>query len=273
MDRGVRTAVVTGGTRGIGRALANELLLRGCNVVICGRTDRSVEEAVSNLLMAHGPERVGGWACDVSDPAQVQALWDASVERFGAVDIWINNAGLIHEPRLVGDLPEDAVRAVVGANLIGSLNGSKVAMAGMGARGGAVYNLMGFGSDDSVVPGMSVYGATKAALRYLGDALAKDAEGTDVITGTISPGIVLTELLDTTFNPARAERQRVILNRLTDTAETVAPWIADRVLANTTQGARIVWLTRRRKLWRRLTARLTRRDVFDRHHQLAGRTA
>jgi len=96
--------VITGSTRGLGFALAKEFLERSRRVTISGRTRESVERALSRLnstaegrqsgLGSDAVQQMHGQPCDVSDPRQVQALWDGAVKRWGRVDIWINNAGI-----------------------------------------------------------------------------------------------------------------------------------------------------------------------------------
>jgi len=126
----VESIVITGGTRGIGLGMTREFLRRGCNVAFCGRSAGSVEAASAGLAAEHGEERVLGVVCDVGEPDQVQSLWDAAASRFGGVDFWINNAGLGAPRRSFWELPEETAEAVVRTNLLGVMNGSRVAMRG-----------------------------------------------------------------------------------------------------------------------------------------------
>ncbi|MBP7689770.1 MAG: SDR family NAD(P)-dependent oxidoreductase, partial [Thermoflexales bacterium] len=87
-----KTIVVTGSTRGIGFGLAHEFLQRGCRVVVNGRSQSAVDQAMSDLAGRHGADRVGGFPADMTVYEQVQTLWDQSIKRFGCIDIWINNA-------------------------------------------------------------------------------------------------------------------------------------------------------------------------------------
>ena len=89
-----KTAVVTGSTKGIGKGYAKEFLNRGINVVISGRSQQAVDQALADLKdECKGGARVAGTPCEMSDAAQVQALWDFAKKEFGGVDIWVNNAG------------------------------------------------------------------------------------------------------------------------------------------------------------------------------------
>lgn len=258
--------VLTGSTRGIGFSLAHAFLERGCRVMINGRTTAAVDASVAALDAEPGAEAVAGYAADVTDYDQVLALWDETCRRFGRVDIWINNAGLGHRPSAPWEQPQDVVRSVVATNLLGAMYGSMVAMKGMLSQGGgAIYNMEGMGSDGSRHDGLIFYGTTKYGLRYFNEALAKEAQSTPVRVGALQPGMILTELVVGQYKdrPEDWDRAKRIFNIIADRAETVAPWLADRVLANDRTGVRITWLTRPKLIWRFLSAPFIRRHVTD----------
>ena len=259
----MKCVVVTGSTRGIGLALARSFLARGCAVVISGRQQVDVDTVVDALAADFDAERVAGAACDVTVPEQLQGLWDAAVARFGRADIWINNAGIAHGQAMLWEQDMALFGRIAATNLAGAMGGSAVAIRGMLSQGGgAVYNMEGLGSDGRMVEGMTPYGATKRGLRYLDDALAKELSGTPVIAGSILPGMVVTDLLLAGFEgpPERVAQAKKIFTILADRAETVAPWIVDKVLANTRNGARISWLTTAKASWRFMTAPFSKRD-------------
>ncbi len=257
-----KTVVVTGGTRGIGKGLARETLKRGHNVVICGRTQNAVDDAVGDISGdAVDSACAAGMPCDVTQYNQVQALWDFAKNEFGDIDIWINNAGLsnVHFP--IGHLLQEEVETIPEVNLVGTMNGSKVALQSMNAQGhGALYNFEGFGSNGMKQHGMSLYGCTKFGLTYFTKALIKETKGGPVIVGYMSPGIVITDLSlrdRGKMPPERWEFVKKIYNILADRVETVTPWLMDHVLANKEHGARIAWLTRKKSLWRFLKSRFS----------------
>ena len=135
-----RSIVITGSTRGIGKGLAAELLRRGHDVAISGRSQAAVEQALAELapLAARGA-RVAGAACDVSRAAELQQLWDHAVAAFGRVDVWVNNAGISHSRQRAGDMRTDDIRSVQETNLLGMMLATQVALRGMQAqpRGGS----------------------------------------------------------------------------------------------------------------------------------------
>ncbi len=262
----MKTIVITGSTRGIGYGLAQAFLARGQAVVVSGRSQETVDKAVAALQAQQPGAQVLGQPCQVSDLAQVEALWAAARARFGRVDIWINNAGISHPPRNLWELPRETIDAVVDTNITGSLYGTHVAARGLLAQGGGfIYDLHGFGSTGMVRPGLSVYGLTKYAMAYLTKAVSAEAAGGPLKVGAISPGIVATDLMTTPYadDPAGLERAKRVFNILGDRVETVTPWLADKVLANNKSGVVINWLTPAKIAWRFATAGFNqKRNIF-----------
>jgi len=257
--------VITGSTRGFGYGLAEAFLQRGCAVTLTSRTARHVREAEHKASAQFQPERILGQVCDVREYEQVVDLRDAASDQFGGVDIWINNAGAGHNQRSLWEHDPEELHRVVETNLVGLLNGVKVAVQGMLQQGrGAVYNVEGLGSDGRREQGLALYGSTKRAVRYLTESLVKELEGTGVLAGALSPGMMVTHLLTDPYEEGtdRWERAKRIFNILADRVDTVAPWMADQVLQNTRNGARMQWLTRRRMIARFLLAPFRKRDLF-----------
>jgi NAD(P)-dependent dehydrogenase (short-subunit alcohol dehydrogenase family) len=158
------------------------------------------------------------------------------------------------------------MRAVVETNLLGAMYGAAVALEGMRAQGrGHIYILEGLGSDGRKIAGLALYGTTKAALTYLTDALIEETKGTPVRVGAIRPGMVLTDLVMRQFEecPEDLERAKPTFNILADRVETVAPWLAERILANERHGARIAWLNGWKVMGRFLKAPFVKRDLFS----------
>ncbi len=258
----MKVVVVTGSTRGLGFGLARAFLDLGCRVVVSGRRPEGVREAVAAL---GGGDRVLGLPCDVTDPEAVRRLWQGAVNRFGRVDIWINNAGVAPPEASFVRLTPAQLEATVRTNLLGTLYGARIALEGMLEQGfGALYNVEGFGSSGRVRPGLTLYGTTKRAVAYLTDALIAEARGTPVRVGALRPGMLLTDLLLQGYREGTPEwaRARKVFRLLADRVETVAPWLARRVLEERRHGVRIVWLTRRRLLWRLTLGRWLRPDPF-----------
>jgi len=257
---------ITGSTRGIGYGLADSFLKLGCAVVVSSRTPEAVDKAVAELSERHGAERVLGRVCDVTDFDQVRALWDAATAHYGQVDIWINNAGISNPMMKFWEQPPQRLQAVVETNLIGAMYGCKVAVLGMLEQGfGTIYNLEGFGSDGRKMEGLTLYGVSKSALRYLDDALAKELEGTPVRIGAFRPGMVITDLVTGQYDEGSEEWEQAkkVFNVIADRVETVSPWLAERALENEKNGARIAWSSSWKIATRFLLAPVRKRNLFD----------
>jgi NAD(P)-dependent dehydrogenase (short-subunit alcohol dehydrogenase family) len=256
-------AVITGSTKGIGRGLAEAFAIRGLDVVVTGRSGEQAAEVAAGLP---GTGSGLGLALDVTDPSSVQGVWDAAAERFGRVDLWINNAGVAHTTQNIVDIPSDDVAAMVTTNMLGTIYGSQVAARGMSAQGGGkLFNVLGGGSDGKIREYMGVYGATKRGLKMFTDALVKETAGGPVLVGEIRPGILITDGWLREAHAAQAgyvESNRKALNVLADHVDDVAPWIADQVLACSKHGAAIAWLTPAKIAGRFSTAGFKKRDVL-----------
>jgi len=202
----------------------------------------------------------------VTDHNGHQDLWDASTAHFGKIDVWINNAGISNAYVPFWQVPAETLKNVTDTNLLGAIHGSHVALKEMTALGkGQLYNMYGFGSDGRKSDGLALYGATKAGLRYLTEALAKEAKDTGVLVASLSPGIVTTDMWDDLYAgmPERKEKSKKIVNILGDKVETVTPFLVEQVLANEKNGAKIAWLTSGKAMWRFATAAFNKRNLFD----------
>lgn len=261
-----KMVVITGSTRGIGYGLADSFLALGCSVVVSGRTAQKVDESVQKLSDQHDPKRIFGYPCDVTIHEQVQALWDASREHFSEIDIWINNAGISNRQAKFWELGQDEYKAVVDTNILGTMNGVKVVLPGMLEQGhGAIYNMFGLGSRGHKQAGLTMYGTSKAAVRYFSDSLVNEVKGTPVLVGSISPGMVVTDFITQVreSDPENWERVRRILNIIGDRVETVTPWIAGKILENKKNGAQINWSSSVKIFFRFLTAPISKRNIVD----------
>jgi NAD(P)-dependent dehydrogenase (short-subunit alcohol dehydrogenase family) len=262
----VKNVAITGSTRGIGYGLADALLSRNCRVVVSGRSPQGVEQARKELSSVHGQDRVLGVVCDVRRYEEVLALWDSTQHHFGRVDIWVNNAGIGQGQTDFWDHSPQEFRRMVQTNIVGAMHGGQVALSGMITQGfGSLYNMEGLGSDGRWVDGLTLYGSTKRALRYLTDGWARETKGTGVIVGALLPGMVVTGFLTDRYAGCTDDEWaqiRRICNIIADHVETVTPWMADKVLANTRNGARFRWLGPVKLASRFILAPLRRRDLF-----------
>ncbi|MEZ5515548.1 MAG: SDR family oxidoreductase [Steroidobacteraceae bacterium] len=260
--------VITGSTRGIGHGIADSLLARGHGVVISGRSQSSVDAAVESLTAAAvaGGGKAHGIACDITQRAQLQALWDGAIEALGRVDVWVNNAGISNRRQRVGELLEADVRQVAETDLLGMMHATQIAMRGMVTQGsGTIYNMEGFGSSGMTTPGMSLYGSSKFALTYFNKCMIAEARGTPLKICYLSPGIVVTDLLRQDMAGTSGEdweRTKRVYNILADRVETVTPFLADGIATDQPNGARVAWLTSAKAAGRFMGALFHKRQLL-----------
>jgi NADP-dependent 3-hydroxy acid dehydrogenase YdfG len=187
-DLSGRTAVVTGASSGIGRAIAERLGGAGAHVVLSGRTESAMKESADRITQAGGSARtvVG----DVRDPQAVRALVDAAVAETGRLDIMVNNAGLSHpEPIVEGD-PE-GWRAMLETNVLALLVGCQAAVRAMRACG-AQGHIVNVSSLAAHRPDSGVYGATKHAVNTISNTLRNELIDDPIQVVTVMPGAVAT---------------------------------------------------------------------------------
>jgi NAD(P)-dependent dehydrogenase (short-subunit alcohol dehydrogenase family) len=243
-----QTVVVTGSTRGLGFGLTDAFLKLGCNAVVNGRSAEAVKAAAEKLEAKHGEARLLAHAGDVCEEAAVRGLWDAAVAKFGRVDVWINNAGSGSQQVPFIQQRVDFIAGVVRTNLVGAVLGTRIALEGMTkAGGGQIFNVEGFGSNPRAKrTGMAVYGATKCATRYFTQCVVSETKGGPVRVGTLFPGVLVTDMLLRQFDGAPREvweKARARYNKMGDRVETVAPALAQRILANQQHGAYVGWIS------------------------------
>jgi 3-oxoacyl-[acyl-carrier protein] reductase len=183
-----KSAIVTGGTRGIGRAIAERLLREGANVAICGRSAESTARAVEEMKSLGN---VTGAAADVSDPAQVATLFDAADRAFGGLDILVNNAGLAVF-RKVGEMTAEDWHRNIDLNLNGPFYCSREALKRFAGRGGFIVNISSLAGKNAFTGG-AAYNASKAGLNLFGEAMMLDHRYDNVRVTSIMPGSVDTE--------------------------------------------------------------------------------
>ena len=189
MDRNV--GVVTGGTKGIGLAIARALIRDDANVVISARHEDEIAEAVAELNEL-GPGRAAGFVCDVRDETQVKSLFAQTVETFGGVDLLVNNAGIgIFEP--VESTSGEDFRAVIETNLCGVFYCCHEAIPLMKQRGhGYIINISSLAGTNAH-PEMAAYNASKFGLNGFSEALMQEVRHDNIKVSYIMPGSVNTE--------------------------------------------------------------------------------
>ena len=187
-----RTAVVTGGTRGIGRATAAYLLREGVAVAICGRSSAAVDSALADLRHSGGG-RICGIDADVSKLDDVRRLFAFADRELGGLDILINNAGVAILRSVAEMEPGDWQRSI-GTNLTGVFYCSREALTRFQHRGGGFIVNIGSLLGKTAVAGGAAYCASKFGLEGFSEAMLLDYRRENIGVCTIAPGSVDTEL-------------------------------------------------------------------------------
>jgi 3-oxoacyl-[acyl-carrier protein] reductase len=216
---GGKVALVTGGSRGIGRAVAERLGGAGAAVAILGRDEARAREAAARLASAG---RAMAVTADVADATQVERAVEAVERELGPIDILVNNAGLTRDGILVR-MSEADWDAVLDANLKGAFTATKLVTRGMMKRRyGRVINIT------SVVgltgnKGQANYAASKAGLIGFTKAVAKELASRNVLVNAVAPGFIDTDMTKALPEAARAAlEERIPLGRLGDPGDVAA---------------------------------------------------
>ncbi|TGA92426.1 SDR family oxidoreductase [Streptomyces sp. MZ04] len=221
-----RTALVTGGGSGLGRAIALAFAAEGANVVVAGRTEGPLKETVGLI------EEAGGAAiavtADVTRSADLAALVSATVERFGSLDVAVNNAGVLRAGQSVADLSEEDWRTLLDINVTGVFLALQAEVKQMRTQqgGGAIVNIASVLGTHIRRPGTTAYATTKAAVSILTKGAAAEHIQDGVRINAVSPGPSDTamSLLPGESEAERTERMKnaTPLGRVSTTAEVAA---------------------------------------------------
>ncbi|TYK53330.1 SDR family oxidoreductase [Actinomadura decatromicini] len=199
-----KTALVTGASRGIGKAIATALAAEGANVVLSSRKQEALDEVAEEISRAHPDAGVLAKAAHVGDADQAAACVDAAVAEFGALDVLVNNAGTNPYYGPMADIEPAAAAKTVEVNQFAVITWTKLALrASLAERGGAIINIASVGGLITE-HGIGYYNATKAAVIHLSKQFAMEL-APKVRVNCIAPGLVKTHLARALWEPNEAE--------------------------------------------------------------------
>jgi NAD(P)-dependent dehydrogenase (short-subunit alcohol dehydrogenase family) len=192
-----RTAIVTGGSHGLGLEIARAYVAAGARVVVCGRDASALDRARTELeSVAPDPDAVATAAVDVSERRAVEDLVENALERFSRLHVLVNNAGIYGPKGLTEDVAWEDWEEAIRVNLFGSVLCSRAVVPHFRANGyGKIIQLSGGGAT-SPLPRLSAYAASKAAVVRFAETLAEELRGAGIDVNAIAPGALNTRLLD-----------------------------------------------------------------------------
>ncbi len=226
LDLHGRTAVVTGGARGIGRAIAERMLASGAAVAIWD-LDAAAMDAAAAVLSSQGV--VSTHQAELTDETAVRAAAAATMARHGAIDILVNNAGITGGNAPTWDLPSEGWRRVVDVNLVGPYLACAAVLPGMVERGyGRVINIASVAGKEGN-PNASHYSASKAGLIALTKSLGKELAGKGVLVNCVTPAAAQTDIF-AQMSPDQISYMlaKIPMGRFVEVAEiaALASWLA-----------------------------------------------
>jgi NAD(P)-dependent dehydrogenase (short-subunit alcohol dehydrogenase family) len=192
-----RNAIITGASAGLGYAIAQAYVAAGANVVICGRDSNNLELAHNSLsALATVNQQVVKHSCDVASELQVNELIGVALERFGSIEILVNNAGTLGPMGPTEDVSLEDWRQTFEVNLYGVLFACRALIPHLRQKGyGKIINLSGGGAASSR-PFFSAYAASKAAVVRLTENLAEEVRTAHIDVNAIAPGALNTQMLE-----------------------------------------------------------------------------
>lgn len=226
MDLGIdgRVALVTGGSKGIGRGVAEALAEAGCRVAFCARTEHEVEAAEEELA-GSGDAGILGITADVTVDEDRQAVVDRTLERFGGIDILVNNAATVGEGGTLHDTPLSAWRDVFELNLFAVVDLTRRVVPGMRERGwGRVVNVSSENGRQPY-PDMLAYSTSKGALDAFSKGLSKAYAEDGVLVNTVSPAFIMTPLVEAMMERAAEEEGETLDAVIDDFLDDARPHI------------------------------------------------
>ena len=214
------TAIVTGSSSGIGKAIAERFAADGLDVVICSREQDNVDPVAESITESDRPGSALAVECDVTDRDAVDALVETTVEEFGGLDVLVNNAGASFMANFDGISP-NGWATIVDINLTGTYHCTQAAGEYLKDGGGSIINLSSEAGQDGA-PYMSHYAAAKAAVINLPTPLGHEWASDDVRVNCIAPGYVATPGVESQMGVTADEIDRDTVDRTIGLSEEIA---------------------------------------------------
>lgn len=224
IDLANKVALITGASRGLGAGLAERFIEHGLRVAVCARTQPKIEGDSAKILSV---------AADVTDAEAMQQLCDTAVERFGRIDLWINNAGLLAPIGPLRDNDPVEFARHIQVNVVGVFNGSRAFIRHLRQRGGdGVLLNISSGAARNAYAGWSAYCAGKAAVDRMSESIALEEADSGLRVHAVAPGIIDTDMqaMIRDCSPEQFPRVQKFLDLKANEGFSSPAFIADRLL-------------------------------------------
>jgi 3-oxoacyl-[acyl-carrier protein] reductase len=189
-------ALITGGSQGLGKAIAEHFLREGANIVLCARSDRELSATRDELAGKFPAQKVFAKTCDVSDESHVNALVAFALANLGSLDALVLNAGIYGPMGPTESVPLDEWRRAIEINLFGVLLPARAVIPHFKKAGHGKIVVLSGGGATNPLPNISSYAASKAAVVRLMETLAEELKPFHVDVNAIAPGALATRLVD-----------------------------------------------------------------------------
>jgi NAD(P)-dependent dehydrogenase (short-subunit alcohol dehydrogenase family) len=219
-----RVALITGASRGLGAGVAERFLTRGLRVAVCARSQPKLDGDAAKIFAV---------AADVTDATAMQQLCDDVVDRFGSIDLWINNAGLLAPIGPLRDNDPAEFARHIEVNIGGVFNGSRAFIRHVRARGGdGVLLNISSGAARNAYAGWSAYCAGKAAVDRMSESIALEEADSGLRVHAVAPGIIDTDMqaMIRDCSPEQFPRVQKFLDLKANEGFSSPAFVADRLL-------------------------------------------
>ena len=264
----MKTVVITGSARGFGFAMLKFFRENGFNTVLCDINLNALMTAKEELGKIKSDGKIMFFKADISDLDDIDSLIDGTLEEFGTIDIWINNAAINQFNLPAWEIYDDSIIKLVDTDLKSVMLCSKAIMNVMRNQGyGQIYNVVG-DKFDLFPNGTAIYQSCKTAIDYFSVQMAREAaeQHTGVKVGRLRPGLMITNFINTSNGDGDkfelTSKEKKIYNTLGDYPEVVAEYMVYKIAANSKNNVEFRWLTPMRVFNKKFISIFKKKDFF-----------
>jgi len=256
-----RNVVITGGSRGLGKSLARAFLKQGDTVFLMSRNIHVLRETAFELEKYAPPEKIHYMPGDISKMQHCESVKEEALNAMGTIDIWINNAGtngFVTKP--FDSFDTDEMNAVIHTNIYGTIYGSKVMLDVMNEQqSGILINVEGAGSNGFPTPNHALYGMTKQGITHFTKTLMYENIDAPFNICTISPGMVLTDML---LSDESNDNLKHVFNIICEEPDFIGEFLVNKI-NNASRHEQIRYLTVWRIVWLCLLSTVRKNRHFE----------